>query len=407
MNSEQRTRHSKKRQNSKWKNGALGSRECEPLSSYEGRAATAAHSPPSPSSFSPLLAYPLLLFPRRLSRTLIPPGRLNPRFSIIMDSNVTQAMLQRSKSRTARFKDTLFVSTTVANNREANNQDQSAWSPLTPPSSTPPATEKSLFTRFSQAKTRSAPSEQNDSRSPSSASPPPDPRPSAESLLKNVFGRMLRQPGSPTLPTISRPIQIHGYGEPNYDDLPSFGPLTSEKPRRDSVRYDMIVARKKKRRNIYIAAALLGITIVVVVIILVVRLVKPNKDAGVTAKPTGSSSPVPSPSPTPTPSTSPLLTPDQSKCLTDFIASAPSAPLDYPVSCLKTLQSVPAEITTTDPTAAGFIVAAKQFSALRLLFDGCSGAAQQGLNAGRWFKDTKLCAWSGVQCDGSGRVSQL
>lgn len=183
--------------------------------------------------------------------------------------------------------------------------------------------------------------------------------------------------------------------------------MTSEKPRRDSVRYDVMVAREKKRRNIYIAAALLAITIVVVVVILVVRLVKPNKDAKTTAEPTGLSSPVPSPSPSLTPATSALLTPEQSKCLTDFIASAPSAPLDYPVSCLKTLQSVSTGIATTDPTAAGFIVAAKQFSALRLLFDRCSGAAQQGLNAGRWFKDTKLCAWSGVQCDSSGRVSQL
>ncbi len=145
-----------------------------------------------------------------------------------------------------------------------------------------------------------------------------------------------------------------------------------------------------------------------VAIILVVRLVKSNKDAGITAEPTtGSSSPGPSPTPALTPSTSTLLTQDQLKCLNDFTASAPSAPLDYPVSCLKTLQSVSAEITTTDPTAADTIAAAKQFIALRLLFDRCSAAAQQELNAGHWFKDTTLCAWTGVQCDGFGRVSQL
>jgi hypothetical protein len=326
-----------------------------------------------------------------------------------MDSNATQATPKRSKSRTTRFKEALFVSTRIANNQGANDQEQSAWSPLTPPASTTtPATAKTLFTHFSQAKTRSASSEHNDSRSPSSASPPP--RPSAESMLKNVFGRMLRQPRSPTLPTISRPIPIGGNGVPNYNDLPSFSPLATEKPRRDSVRYDVIVARRKKRRNIYIIAALLGITILVIVIILVVRLVKSNqdKDSTVTAEPAGvSSSPAPSPTPTLTPSTSALLTPEQLKCLTDFTTSAPSAPLDYPVSCLQTLQSVSGEVTTADPAASNILVAAKQFSALRLLFDKCSVAAQQGLNAGGWFKDTRSCAWTGVQCDGSGRVIQL
>jgi hypothetical protein len=316
-----------------------------------------------------------------------------------------QATPQRSKSRIARFKDTLFVSTTVANNHEADSQEQSAWSPLTPPVSSPPATARSLFTRFSPA--RSASSEHKDSRGPSSASPPPLPHPSAESKLKSAFGMMLRQPRSPILPTISKPIPIREYGTPNYNDLPSFGPLISEKPRRDSMRYDITIARRKKRRNIYIAAVLTGITILVVVIILVVRLAKSNKDSSITAEPTGSSSPGASPSPTPTPSSSGFLTPEQSKCLTDFTASAPSAPLDYSVSCLKTLQSVSAEITTADPAAAEVIVAAKQFSALRLLFDRCSAAAQQGLSAGRWFKDTNLCAWTGVQCDGAGRVSQL
>jgi len=326
-----------------------------------------------------------------------------------MDSNATKATPQRSKSRIARFKDTLFVSTTVANNQEINRREQSAWSPLTPPATSPPATARSLFTRFSQARTRSASSEQNDPRSPSSASPPPHPRLPAESRLKNAFGKMLRQPRSPTLPTISRPILIDGYGTPNYSDLPSFSPLTSEKPRRDLIGYGSTVARRKKRWNIYIAAALIGITILVVVIILVVRLAKSSKDSRITAEPSGSSSPgaSPSPTPTPTPTLSVFLTPEQSKCLTDFTASAPSAPLDYPVSCLETLQSVSAEITTVDPAAANVIVSAKQFSALRLLFDRCSTAVQQGLNTGGWFKDTGLCAWTGVQCDDSGHVSQL
>ena len=395
--------------NSKTQNG-----KAEPLEAgnagychhIEGRGATAVQSPsfsppPSPSlPLSPSLPSPSFPY----SHTPWTPW---PSFIIIMDSNATQATPQRSKSLTARFKDTLFISTTIANNQKANNQEQSAWSPLTPPASTPPATSKSLFTRFSEAKTRSASSEHNDSRSHSSTTPLSLPRPPAESMLKNAFAKMLRQPRSPTLPTISRPIQIHGYGTPNYDDLPSFGPLALEKPQRDPMRSDMTVPRRRKRRNIYIATALIGITIIVIVIILVVRLVKSGKDAGITAAPTESSSPSPSPSPTLTPSISSLLTPEQLKCLTDFTVSAPSAPLDYPVSCLKTLQSVSAEITTTDPATSDVLEAAKQFSALRLLFDKCSAAAQQGLNAGRWFKDTGLCAWTGVQCDGSGRVIQL
>ena len=309
-----------------------------------------------------------------------------------MTSNATRATSQHSKSRIARFKDSLFINTTAA-----NVQEQSAWSPLTPPSSSTPATTRNLFTRFSQAGPRSASSGsgQNDSHSSNTASSPPGPRPSQERMLKNAFGRLLRQPTSPTLP-ISRPILIGDSRAPNYNDLPSFGPLAPEKPRPNLTRPNQMDARRKKRRNVYIAAALIGATIIVVVVVLAVRLGKSGKDSGA---PTGSSSPD-------SPSTS-GLTSEQSKCLNDFTTSAPSAPLDYPVSCLKTLQSVSTGFITTDPTSADVIVAAKQFSALRLLFDGCSPAAQQGLNAGGWFKDTKLCAWTGVQCDGSGSIGRL
>ena len=319
-----------------------------------------------------------------------------------MNSNATQ-FTPPSNSRITRFTDTLTVNTTAANSKE-----QSAWSPLTSPASSPPATAKGIFVRFSLARPRSASSEHNDSRSLSMASSPPLPRPPVKSALKSAFGRVLRQPASPTLPTISRPILIHGHGTPNYSDLPSFGPLTSEKRRTGLTRFDPITAaRRKKRRNIYIAAALIGSTIFVVVIILVVRLVGPNKDSRITTEPTGSPLPGASPSSTLAPSPSSLLTPEQSKCLTDFTTSAPSVPLSYPVSCLKTLQSVPAEFTTANPAAVGTIEAAKQFSALRLFFDGCSAAAQQGLSAGGWFKDIKLCVWTGVKCGGSGDVSQL
>ena len=306
---------------------------------------------------------------------------------LVMVPNATQV---------TRFKDTLSV----------NNQEHSAWSPLTSPASSPPATAKTLFTRLSQARPRSASTEHNDFHSRSTASLPPLPRLPAEPRSKTAFGRMFRRPTSPTLPTISKPMPIRGYGTHNFNDLPSFGPLTSQKPQRDSTRRDPIVARRNKRRNIYVAAGLIGATILIVVVILVVRLIKSNKDSRTAAEPTPPS-PEAAPSSTLAPSSSALLTPEQSKCLTDFTTSAPSAPLDYPASCLKTLQSVSAEFTTADPAAADIVVAAEHFSALRLLFDGCSTAAQQGLNAGGWFKDTKFCVWTGVKCGGSGRVSQL
>jgi hypothetical protein len=153
-----------------------------------------------------------------------------------------------------------------------------------------------------------------------------------------------------------------------------------------------MAAARKRRRYIYIAAILFGSIILAMVIILVVRLVNSRKDSTTSSPPA---------------STISGLTSEQSKCLTDFTDSAPSAPLDYPTSCLPILQAVPANFTTADPHNADIIGAAKQFSALRLLFDGCSTGAQQGLSAGGWFKDTKTCVWAGVECGGSGRISTL
>ncbi|KAH9942132.1 RNI-like protein [Epithele typhae] len=102
------------------------------------------------------------------------------------------------------------------------------------------------------------------------------------------------------------------------------------------------------------------------------------------------------------------LSADAQQCLSQFTLNAPTDPDSYPCStCLSTLQTVPANFTSSNSQDGQNIMNAIQFCALRSVFDNASGDGQTGLSNGGWAKDVRFCSWSGVRCDGFGRVSSI
>lgn len=102
------------------------------------------------------------------------------------------------------------------------------------------------------------------------------------------------------------------------------------------------------------------------------------------------------------------LSTDQQQCLTQFTVDAPTNPSSYPCgSCLSLLQAVPQSFFDADAQDGQNIQNALQFCGLKAFFDSANSQGQQALSNGRWIQDTKFCAWNGVSCDGSGRVSTL
>lgn len=100
------------------------------------------------------------------------------------------------------------------------------------------------------------------------------------------------------------------------------------------------------------------------------------------------------------------LSADAQQCLSQFSLNAPNDPESYPCStCLSTLQNVSSTSSTSGDNEQ--IANAIQFCGLRSIFDDASGDGQQGLSNGGWAKDVRFCAWSGVRCDGFGRVSSM
>ncbi|KAA1476500.1 hypothetical protein DENSPDRAFT_867314 [Dentipellis sp. KUC8613] len=102
--------------------------------------------------------------------------------------------------------------------------------------------------------------------------------------------------------------------------------------------------------------------------------------------------------------TSSAVSADTQQCITEYTLNAPSSPTTYPCStCLPLVAAVPSNISSVYPTA----VDAAQFCALRSLWEDADTAGQSGFESAGWVKDVKFCAWGGVQCDGTGRVSSL
>lgn len=109
-----------------------------------------------------------------------------------------------------------------------------------------------------------------------------------------------------------------------------------------------------------------------------------------------------------TSSGSSALSTDAQQCISQYVLNAPSNPSGYPCStCLPTLQSVPSSAYQGDTQTGQQILNAIQFCALRSVFETAGSDSQSALKAGNWAQDVKFCVWSGIACDGTGRVSSL
>ena len=103
-----------------------------------------------------------------------------------------------------------------------------------------------------------------------------------------------------------------------------------------------------------------------------------------------------------------ILSADARQCVSQYTVNAPSDPSGYPCStCLPTLQAIPSSVAQSDSPDAQPILNAIQFCGLRAVFETADSDGTAALKNGNWAQDVKFCAWSGVSCDGLGRVSSL
>ncbi|KAF9228470.1 L domain-like protein [Gyrodon lividus] len=104
------------------------------------------------------------------------------------------------------------------------------------------------------------------------------------------------------------------------------------------------------------------------------------------------------------------LSADAQQCLSQYTLNAPTSPTDYPCStCLPTLQTVPSSYTSNTANSQNTqqITNAVQFCGLRAIYETANSQGQATLGNGSWAQDVRFCAWTGVSCDGSGRVASL
>ncbi|KAF8504616.1 hypothetical protein F5888DRAFT_1657170 [Russula emetica] len=99
-----------------------------------------------------------------------------------------------------------------------------------------------------------------------------------------------------------------------------------------------------------------------------------------------------------------MLSAGAQQCITQYTLNAPNDPEGYPCStCLPLLTAVP----TNDSAVYSVARDATQFCGLRSIWEDAGQQGQAGLEAGGWVKNIKFCTWSGVRCNGAGRVSSL
>ncbi|KAI0774819.1 L domain-like protein [Trametes elegans] len=156
---------------------------------------------------------------------------------------------------------------------------------------------------------------------------------------------------------------------------------------------------KKRKRDKYLVIALVLFLLYLLgnVVFLNVR----------TLNATQSTSP-PAARASPSASSSTALSVDAEQCISQYNLNAPTDPQDYPCStCYPVLSAVPANFSDGDAQDAQTVANAVQFCGLRSMFESANNAGQSALSNGGWVKDVRFCTWSGVKCDGSGRVSSL
>ena len=98
----------------------------------------------------------------------------------------------------------------------------------------------------------------------------------------------------------------------------------------------------------------------------------------------------------------------QKLCLTEFTVNAPANASLYPCStCLSLLQDIPYSYKFSTADGYQTLSNALQFCGLQSLVTASGGTAQNALTNGGWVQDVDFCTWTGVQCDGQGRISSL
>ncbi|KAI0645154.1 L domain-like protein [Trametes meyenii] len=161
--------------------------------------------------------------------------------------------------------------------------------------------------------------------------------------------------------------------------------------------------RKRKRDRILLVA------LVVFLLYLFGNIIFLNvRTANLAPRTSSSSSLDGSSSASPAASTSSALSADAQQCISQYALNAPTDPQGYPCStCYPVLSLVPANTSGGSSQDAQTIADAVQFCGLRSVFEGANDQGQTALSNGGWVKDARFCAWSGVRCDGFGRVSSL
>jgi len=112
-----------------------------------------------------------------------------------------------------------------------------------------------------------------------------------------------------------------------------------------------------------------------------------------------------SPAPASPPTNTIIFSTNVQQCITQYTLNAPGNPTGYPCdTCLSLLALVPSNATAYYAVARD----AKQFCGLRSIWEGSTDQHSRArLEDGGWIKDVKFCTWSGVRCNGDGRVSSL
>ena len=187
-------------------------------------------------------------------------------------------------------------------------------------------------------------------------------------------------------------------------ELPPWAPLHVEKRNTCCVDCPCRKQQHKKRKRSLRDKILIYLLIFIILyllgdsIFLNVRVVNMTSSTPSAPAPTNSNST----------STSTSLSPDAQQCLSQYNVNAPSDPSGYPCSsCLSVLQGVPSNFSDGNVQDAQQIQNAIQFCGLRSIFETADNDGQSSLKSGGWVNDVKFCAWTGVSCDGAGRVSSL
>ncbi|PAV24239.1 hypothetical protein PNOK_0130700 [Pyrrhoderma noxium] len=98
----------------------------------------------------------------------------------------------------------------------------------------------------------------------------------------------------------------------------------------------------------------------------------------------------------------------QSLCLAEFTVNAAVNASTYPCSsCLPVLQTISEGASFLSQEDRSTLQNSLQFCGLRSLVIASGASSQASFINGGWIQDTSFCSWSGVGCDGEGRVSSL